>query len=102
MEIRGDIALLVAAVVIIGIGVHVALINNISSKTLHKGPDSIIEKYVNGCWIAKISKNLNDCKAHLTFIENQCKTNPDYYKAAACKDPRIAQMIKEQHQQFSN
>ena|SRR5713226_8627084 len=64
--------------------------------------NNYIESYVHACWLTKTSKNLISCKIHLADIENQCKTNVNYSQVIACKDPRLAQMIEEQHQLFSN
>ncbi|MGI0046507.1 MAG: hypothetical protein ACREBB_04885 [Nitrosotalea sp.] len=99
MEIRGDIALLIVAAAIVIVGIHSAITSNLDNLSHHdKGPNGIIEGYVNACWMAKLAKNLNDCKIHIAFIQNQCETNLNYSKAIACKDPRIAQMVKEEHE----
>ncbi len=96
VEIRGDIVLFILAAVIVIIGIHNAVTNKTHQHD--RGLNDIIEGYINGCWIAKTSKNLNDCRTHLAFIQNQCETNLNYSKAITCKDPRIVQMVKEENQ----
>ena len=67
-----------------------------------KDLNNYIESYVHACYLAKTSKNLTSCKIHLDDIENQCKTNVNYSQVIACKDPRLAQMVNEQSQLFTN
>jgi hypothetical protein len=95
VEIRSDIVLFILAALIVIIGIHNAITNQTFQHD--KGPNGIIERYINGCWIAKTSKNLNDCRMHLAFIQNQCETNLNYSKAVACKDPRLVQLVKEEN-----
>ena len=83
------------AALIVIVGIHMALTERSKLSAYESGPNKIIEEHVNHCWMAKLAKNIYDCKVQIAFIENQCRTNPDYIKADACKDPRILEMIRE-------
>ena len=92
-------------IMILGIyNITTTLINN-SKKPVSQQTNDLnraIESYVHACYLAKTSKNLTSCKIHLDDIENQCKTNVNYSQVTACQDPRLAQMINEQHQLFTS
>ncbi len=85
------------AAILLVLGTYNIMLNNTLNQISQdkKDPNRVIESYVNACWIAKIAKNLESCKIHLSYIENQCKTNMNSSQLIACKDPRIAQMVEE-------
>ncbi len=95
----------IIVLMILGIYNITTTLNNNSNGSISEGEknlNKVIESYVHACWLTKTSKDLTSCRIHLADIENQCKTNINYSQVIACKDPRLAQMIEEQHQLFSN
>ncbi len=99
--------LLVVTVILMILGIYhitTTLISNskkpVSQET--KNLNKVVESYINACWLTKTSKNLTSCKIQIADIENQCKTNVNYSQVIACQDPRLVQMIEEQHQLFTS